>query len=94
MPTGMSPIENASPAAYALLASALSNIFMVSVVLACEAAIAAASRFSGGVRIRPQNAPKIAGATTVSCQSIHWLARARVPGSAGSSEPAPWRPAR
>ena len=65
-----------------------------SVVFCCEVAIAAMSRFSGGVRIRPQNAAKIAGPATGSCQSIHWLARARAFGSAGSSVPAPCLPAR
>ena len=35
------------------------------------AAMAFASRFSGGVRIRPQNTGVIAGPITESCQSIH-----------------------
>ena len=61
----------------AVLPSCASRIFIASVVFSCEALIAARSRFSGGVRIRPQNAGVIAGPTTDNCQSIHWLASAR-----------------
>ena len=50
---------------------------MLAMVLSCEALIAAMSRLSSGVRIRPQKAGVIAGPTTDNCQSIHWLARAR-----------------
>jgi hypothetical protein len=45
-------------------------------------------RFSGGVRIKPQKHSKIAGATTLSWQSIQALARARMRRSAGSNTPA------
>ncbi len=54
-------------------------------LLTLPAAIALASRFSGGVRMRPQNTGVSAGAITESCQSIHLLASARVFRSAGSS---------
>ena len=70
----------------AVLPSCASSIFIASVVLSCEALIAAGSRFSGGVRIRPQKAWKIAGPTTDNCQSIHWLACALLE-SFGSSTP-------
>ena len=63
-------------------------ICMAAAVLSCEVLIAAMSRFSSGVRIRPQNAGVIAGPTTDNCQSIHWLASARCFASFGSSTPA------
>ena len=46
-------------------------IFAASVVLTLPLSIAVWSRFSGGVRIRPQNTGVIAGPITESCQSIH-----------------------
>src|SRR6202051_1232964 len=76
MPAGMSPYENASPARNAVLPSCVSSIFTASAVLALPAAIAAGSRLSGGVRTMPQNTGVIAGPSTDSCQSIHWLAGA------------------
>ena len=60
-------------------------IFAAAMVFSLPAAIALASRFSGGVRISPQNTGVIAGAITESCQSIHLCASARVLRSAGSS---------
>ena len=63
-------------------------ICMVTTVRSCELLIAGMSRFSSGVRIRPQKAGVIAGATTDNCQSIHWLASARVCASFGSNTPA------
>ena len=62
--------------------------------LTLPASIAAASRFSGGVRMRPQNTGVTAGAATEICQSIQLLARARACGSVGSSLPAPYFAAR
>ena len=57
------------------------------IVFSLPAAIAFASRFSGGVRISPQNTGVIAGPRTDSCQSIHGCALARTFGSFGSSAP-------
>ena len=67
---------------------------MAAVVLALEAAMAGRSRFSGGVRTNPQKVMWMAGPSTDNCQSIHWPARARAFGSAGSSVPLPCRLAR
>ena len=89
MAIGMSPIEKASPAAYAVLANCSSSIFTAAVVFTLPSSIALWLRSAGGVRIMPQNTGVIAGPITESCQSIHWLAFARVCGSAGSSLPAP-----
>ncbi len=58
--------------------SCASIIFAAAMVFSLPASIAFVSRFSGGVRIRPQNTGVIAGAITESCQSIHICARARV----------------
>src|SRR5258707_13316372 len=90
----MSPIENVLPATNAVLPSCASRIVIAAVVFLRDSSIWALSRFSGGVRIRPQNRPWIAGAHTESCQSIQLLERARVLRSEGSSEPAPCLAAR
>ena len=58
---------------------------MAAVVFFLPASIAAWSRFSGGVRMRPQNTGLIAGSHSDNCQSIHWLARPRACGSAGGN---------
>src|ERR1700741_5103849 len=85
----MSPMDIVSPATNAVLARCASRIVMAAMHLTLPASIAAWSRFSGGVRISPQNTGVSGGCATVSCQSIQLLARARERGSAGSRLPAP-----
>src|SRR6516165_7022403 len=65
-------------------------MLMVASVFSREASMAAGSRFSGGVLMRPQNMGVIAGPATESCQSIQLHARERARKSFGSSEPAPY----
>ena len=68
-----------------VLPSWASIILAAVTVFSLPASIAFGSRFSGGVRIRPQNTGVIDGPITESCQSIHICARARIFRSAGSS---------
>src|SRR5262249_21823830 len=85
----MSPMDSVSPATNAVLARCASRSFITSMHLTLPASIAAGSRFSGGVRMSPQNTRVSGGCATVSCQSIQLLAHARECASAGSSLAAP-----
>ncbi len=84
----MSPIEKA-PATYIRSASAALRMPAISPDLTRAFSIACASRFSGGVRTRPQNASRTL-AWKENAQSIHWLATARVRSSIGQSTPLPY----
>src|SRR5260370_33617389 len=85
----MSPIENVLPATNAVLPSCASRIVLAAVVFLRDSSIWALSRFSGGVRIRPQNRPWIAGAHTESGQPTQLLAPPRLSGSERSRVAAP-----
>ena len=50
--------------------------------------MAAMSRFSAGVRIRPQNTTRMLSEIVLSCQSIQRSASLRWPGSLGHRVPA------
>ena len=92
-PIGMSPMEKA-PATYMRSASAASRMLGHLAGLHARAPRSpAASRFSGGVRIRFQKASRTLP-WNVNAQSIHWFAIARVRSSIGQSTPLPYLAAR
>ena len=61
----------AGGAEMAAIVAVTPHICAAAVVFVLPLSIAVWSRFSGGVRIRPQNTGVIAGPMTESCQSIH-----------------------
>jgi len=89
MPIGMSPMVSWSPATNLRVASTLSTIVHSSLNRLVAAAIAAMSRCSGLVSMRPRKIVQPGAESVVSCQSIQRSASARIRRSVGHNVPAP-----